>query len=612
MCLCLALVALERRCTAQQTFVPTTTGTYSWIQSGNWSPTFPVFPDGQNAVAQFVGLSTDAIRTVELDKDIVLGALTLYNPSQQGGYGVTLTSGGDGTNELFFVSFGSNSKIENRIGPGLQDSSINTLIQVPVVLGSNLDVYGDQRQNDLTGMNLAGGIIGSADRTFTKKNTDSAGSSTMALEANVTIGPSQNFDGKIIVEGGGVHSSGNNLSNATGITVNSGGQFIVDSATPQLYLAGASVLSLSGAGKPGGFAPEGAFRYQDGNNTSDFTNPIQLRNQGATIFVNATDASAGQIGTLVLGNQLSGTDTTQKLIKSGDGTLVLANATGNTYGGGTDVLAGTLRVGNTSGSGTGTGAVNVFSGAQLAGVGSIAGPVTVSDGAILSPGDSAANFGVGTLTIDNNVTINGSTAVLSVDLAGSGAFDRLQVNGDAALAGTLDVHLANGFHPALGDSFAVLNFASATGDFNNYAGTNLGGYLELRHTLSLTNLVLTARPALDGDITLDGVVNGLDVNQVATNWLKSGVAGDVNGDGVVNGLDINVIASHWLDVYGGAAGNVAVSVPEPSGGALALMVLLAASFGSGLRRCRRTQSASAFDNLSAAHLVFASMPTLTS
>jgi hypothetical protein len=49
-----------------------------------------------------------------------------------------------------------------------------------------------------------------------------------------------------------------------------------------------------------------------------------------------------------------------------------------------------------------------------------------------------------------------------------------------------------------------------------------------------------------GDANGDGVVNGLDIALVSSNWLSSGPAGDVNGDGIVNGLDIAAISSNWL------------------------------------------------------------------
>jgi hypothetical protein len=66
--------------------------------------------------------------------------------------------------------------------------------------------------------------------------------------------------------------------------------------------------------------------------------------------------------------------------------------------------------------------------------------------------------------------------------------------------------------------------------------------------------------SLPGDVNFDGVVNGLDISVIASNWLLSEFAakGDANHDGLVNGLDISLIASHWLQT------SAATPVPEPS------------------------------------------------
>jgi len=52
---------------------------------------------------------------------------------------------------------------------------------------------------------------------------------------------------------------------------------------------------------------------------------------------------------------------------------------------------------------------------------------------------------------------------------------------------------------------------------------------------------------LPGDMNTDGVVNGLDLSQISSQWLASGnLASDVTGDGVTNGLDISAAAGYWL------------------------------------------------------------------
>ncbi len=93
------------------------------------------------------------------------------------------------------------------------------------------------------------------------------------------------------------------------------------------------------------------------------------------------------------------------LSKVGTGTLVLLNS--NAYTGGTTINGGKLVVNNESGSGTGSGPVQVNAG-RLRGRGIIAGDVTLGDGsgrgAILAPGKDANTRG--TLIIGSRLTFN--------------------------------------------------------------------------------------------------------------------------------------------------------------------------------------------------------------
>ena len=109
-------------------------------------------------------------------------------------------------------------------------------------------------------------------------------------------------------------------------------------------------------------------------------------------------------------------------------------------------------------------------------------------------------------------------------------------------------------------------------------------------------------PPIPGDVNHDGVVNGLDINLVAANWLDSGSGqpGDANGDGVVNGLDINMIAANWGDTTGkwrgrrARAGDTTDDVPgvEPTRrvGACAVDGALSTTLVVPSRRCERVAS----------------------
>jgi autotransporter-associated beta strand protein len=91
------------------------------------------------------------------------------------------------------------------------------------------------------------------------------------------------------------------------------------------------------------------------------------------------------------------------LTKIGNGTLVLSGE--NTYSGGTTIQGGKLLINNTTGSGTGSGPVQVNAG-QLGGSGVISGDVTIGDAShrrgTLSPGDSGHSCD--TLTIQSALT----------------------------------------------------------------------------------------------------------------------------------------------------------------------------------------------------------------
>jgi len=136
------------------------------------------------------------------------------------------------------------------------------------------------------------------------------------------------------------------------------------------------------------------------------------------------------------------------LDKVGDGTVAINNVLASS-GGTVNCLVGTC-----TGSGTISGDLN--------------------NDATVSPGNSP-----GVMAIEGDYT-QGDNGTLLIELAGTGAgtdYDRLQVGGEVSLDGTLEISLIDGFQPAPGDTFDILDFASLTGDFDEVNLPSLGGSL---------------------------------------------------------------------------------------------------------------------------------------
>jgi hypothetical protein len=121
---------------------------------------------------------------------------------------------------------------------------------------------------------------------------------------------------------------------------------------------------------------------------------------------------------------------------------------------------------------------------------------------------------------------------------------------------------------------------------------DIDSVIDLADTLLLIEGILETR---QGDVTLDGVVDGSDLTTLAGNWQQTGgwADGDANGDGVVNEFDLSLMALNWNFGASAAAPGFAEAlasvtfVPEPGTAGLMLLALPALV----RRRCRRRSRA---------------------
>jgi autotransporter-associated beta strand protein len=215
------------------------------------------------------------------------------------------------------------------------------------------------------------------------------------------------------------------------------------------------------------------------------------------------------------------------LTKLGLGTLYLNGI--NTYTGPTLVNAGTL-----GGSGT------------------LNGPVTVAAGAALAPGAS-----LGTLTVNNKVTLGGALVMEVSRDGGVPTSDLLAVTGELACGGTLNVVLSGTSRLALNDTFHLLGWGTRSGSFT--AITLPAGYLWDSSQLLVngTIRVIGVSPAVfnpaqlaNGKLVLTGVggpagssytwLTSTNVAAPLANWTLSGTGTFDSNAGFSNAFPMNV------------------------------------------------------------------------
>ena len=279
--------------------------------------------------------------------------------------------------------------------------------------------------------------------------------------------------------------------------------------------------------------------------------PQSNAGSGDTLYVVGGNHSDSLFnGNISSNSAVAGSET--GVTKTGSGKLTLGGA--STFTGGLTVESGTLCVNTPAGSGTGTGDLEVFAGATLAGAGIIGSATTLDGGATLAPGDP-----VGTLTFTNSLTLN-EGSVLKFALGASS--DRVVVGGSLLLAGRLQVTNTAGFGAGTYTLFTCsgslimgnLPLAAAPAGFQYSFNTNTPGMVKL--------VVSIDAPPTFGNIRLDGsqlvfsgsngtpflnyyVLAATNLITPLTNWLRIATNQfDANGEflftnPIVNGVTQN-------------------------------------------------------------------------
>ena len=357
--------------------------------------------------------------------------------------GQIITVGGAGTQTINTLGVVSGSAIQF-LGANLQLNN-NSTVNGDLLIGTTFSGAGDIISNgtfELTNGSLSGVGDIFINNLFSINNTGGFA----AINQTVNINPG----GTAVWQAGGQNI--NNLGSGN-IQIMSGGSFDIQTdATTGLDIgiaAGGSLSKTAAAGST----------FLTGN----IANNGDINAQAGTLAVTGTFTNNGNIN---VGNAAT-----------------FSVPAGFIQNGGTTTLASgaTLDVG--------TNAVDLINAAVLTGVGMVNGDVINTAGTV-APGSSP-----GIMTISGNYTqgLNGSLAIDVQDpgLTAGADYDQLIIGGSAALNGNLFVTLLGGYEPPQGQTYDILTYTSASGDFSNipdvpllegtqpFSGSNNGSFYGL-------------------------------------------------------------------------------------------------------------------------------------
>lgn len=284
-------------------------------------------------------------------------------------------------------------------------------------------------QNDIaSGKSLIlSGAVMNISSTSNNRTMTLTGTGNTVISGNIVNGSTSTASSLTISNTGTTVLSGNN--NYGGTTTISNGAVVRFAKVNSLYNGTEGSwtktnINVSGGNTTFALNVGGTGEFTAANVTTLLTNlTVGITNNGlrtgTRLGLDTTNATGGVFAySGVIANSTGTGGGALGLTKFGTGVLELTGT--NTFTGGTIVNAGTLLVNNTSGSGTGSAAVAVASGAAIGGDGTIGGDLILSSGALFAFDTTNPNF---TLTLSGTLTLDNSFGVASLRNINGGAID---------------------------------------------------------------------------------------------------------------------------------------------------------------------------------------------
>lgn len=266
----------------------------NWTTGANWSSN-PQFPD---AAGEFANLGVGAsLITINLDASQTVGGVSFTNENSFviTNANNTLTLNNSGNNAVVTVTAGASNAISSKIS-----------------LGDNAVVSSSPG----AGLFLSGDIDGAAGMTFTGNGV-------------VKLTGSNTFSGNATLSGGTLTLGSTNAVGSGTLTITGG---TLDSSVPNLVNANDNAQSWNGS-----------FTFLGSQNLNLGNGAVNSSSTEKTVTVSSNS--------LTVNGVVSGSG---RIIKAGNGTLVLTAANGGSLTGGMRIDAGTVAIGDDAALGSGT------------------------------------------------------------------------------------------------------------------------------------------------------------------------------------------------------------------------------------------------------------------
>lgn len=531
-----------------------------------------IFAAGSNATGQYnvtnSGVTVDNLTQQEGRVRIMSGTLTLADTAMivdtqtrvSGDYDLRIDS------LIADSSGGASSITKNGAGILLLTNNGNTFSGGVTLNQGTLALEG-AAANTLLGTGVVTLNGGSFVRSFANSGVSINTTNTLNVQGDVKIAAIQQNNGNWILSGtwqAGSTSGNFNVSNLAadfnGFTPSSTTVFVNGNASAYTGTFSHNTLASGGNRLRFGVTNSGNVGF-DAANAKFFTS-------GSTTGVNCLDLADGAYGNFKMGelagtggriragwssggnttfevgalntsstfagvieNNANGSFGLAALNKVGTGTLSLSGA--NLYTAGTTITAGRLLVSNSTGSGTGTGAVTIDLNGTLGGAGSIAATsangITVNGA--LAPG--------GSVSATTGGTFSNSTGTLTLNMANTTG--TVQMNSGATFQ--MELGAAGVSITSVGASDMIALTGAAAGDLVlngnliNLMSTGQTGFYKLIDT----SLDATTYSGLTFDGTTGVVSGGLSTTNLAGGFSGTLIVGTASNGGEVGDLYLQVV-----------------------------------------------------------------------